>query len=65
MQLASERFELGQIKACHCCANNLKINKLPRMAYFNQLQPGDIPEELQSLTDIEISLISTYIKFIE
>lgn len=53
LQLASESFQSSKkIKACHCCANNLRINKIPKMASFNQLQPGNISEELQSLTDI-------------
>lgn len=52
-------FEVhNKIIACFTCLNHLRSNKLPNIMYLNQLYPGDIPNELQILTDVEISLIS-------
>jgi len=48
----------NKIICCHTCIDNLRNNKLPNIFYENQLYPGDIPAELEALTDLEISLIS-------
>jgi hypothetical protein len=43
---------------CHTCFGFLKRNKLPSISILNELYPGDIPNEISTLTDIELGLIS-------
>lgn len=47
-----------KVICCFTCIEYLKRNKLPNIYFENQLYPGDIPEQLEVLTDIELSLIS-------
>lgn len=50
--------DTNKVTACHTCNASLKNSKLPPMAICNKLNPGEIPHELDVLTDIELSLIS-------
>ena len=56
-----ENFKYNEettIIACHCCIANLRNNKIPCISLSNLLYPGDIPNELEILSDIELTLIS-------
>lgn len=67
LQLIESMYEKSVIEpnqkvvCCYTCLNYLKKNKLPNIYFENQLYPGDIPEQLDILTDIELSLISNYL----
>jgi len=46
------------IITCHSCKSSLNSNKLPAMSYLNNLNPGDVPDQLKKLNPIELSCIS-------
>jgi hypothetical protein len=58
-----------QIKLCHTCYYHLiEKGNLPCLCLSNSLYPGDIPVELEVLSDIELSLVSQlkpYMKLIK
>jgi len=59
LQAVSDKYaDIQSIVLCKTCHQNLSSNKMPNIFHENMLNPGDIPEELAQLTDIEISLIS-------
>jgi hypothetical protein len=64
LQLIESMYEKLLIKpnqkviCCFTCIEYLKKNKLPNIYFDNQLYPGDIPEQLEILTEIELTLIS-------
>ena len=53
-----EHYSDGNIYFCHTCVRSIKLKRLPSISFFNELYPGDIPNELAKLTEIELSLIS-------
>ncbi|GBM87988.1 hypothetical protein AVEN_139907-1 [Araneus ventricosus] len=52
---------------CHRCKNHINSNKdhSPPKAYWNTLDPGPIPRELQELTQAEIRLLARIKPFIK
>ena len=55
----------GKIYICVTCDSSLKKNKIPVQSQANGLQLDNIPEELNSLTEIEQRLISQRILFMQ
>ena len=53
-----ENYDDSNFYFCHTCAYYLKLNKLPSISILNDMYPGEIPQELAALNDVEISLIS-------
>ncbi|GBM54952.1 hypothetical protein AVEN_33511-1 [Araneus ventricosus] len=52
---------------CHRCKNHINSNKdhSPPKAYWNNLDLGPIPRELQELTQVEIRLLARIKSFIK
>lgn len=46
------------IMCCTTCIKWLGNGKIPSYAFCNLMDPGDIPDELNDLTDVELRLIS-------
>jgi len=52
-------FEVNRnFDCCRNCSLILNQNKMPVYSLYNDLDPGALPEELDSLTDVETRLIS-------
>lgn len=51
---------------CHRCKNVLSCTKkVPAQSFWNSLYPGDIPDELKSLTSMEVRMIQRMIPFMK
>lgn len=48
----------SSIITCHSCKSSLNSNRLPSMSYLNNLNPGNVPDQLKKLNPIELSCIS-------
>jgi len=65
--LPIELFNKNSMLLCHRCNTHLKSKKSihPPKAYWNNLDPGVIPEEIVVLTQVEIQLIARIIPFLK
>ena len=52
------KFITDDIITCHACHSNLKKNNIPAHAFNNLMDPGETPEELNALNELETRLIS-------
>lgn len=46
-----------QVQVCHCCKETLGKNKIPAYSKFNKMEPGQTPNVLKELNDLETRLI--------
>lgn len=53
------------VPMCHTCSKSIKTNKMPKQSIYNSMFPGEIPYQLQLLTDIELALISNLNSFLK
>lgn len=65
--LPRELLAKDQLLLCHPCHTHLKtkLNNCPAKAYWNNLDPGIIPPELEILTQPEQRLLSRIIPFVK
>ena len=65
--LPTELSSKSHLLLCHRCKNHLTSNKriFPAKSYWNDLDPGIIPDELASCTQVELRLMSRVIPFIK
>lgn len=56
-----------KVLVCHRCDSHLKSskNQAPSKAYWNNLLPGDVPEEIVVLTDPEKRLLQRIIPYVK
>ncbi|KAG5666270.1 hypothetical protein PVAND_017605 [Polypedilum vanderplanki] len=64
--LPQELAEKNIIIVCHRCHTHLKSSKTqcPSKAYWNNMRPGDIPDEIKALTKAERRLLSRIIPYV-
>ena len=53
-----DSFEKENIKICNYCAINFNKNKIPPRSKLNNMDTGDLPEEIAVLTPLELMFIS-------
>jgi len=63
MKIAKLTKEMGfdtanTFDCCRTCSKALSDGKIPAFSLYNELDPGEIPDELNSLTEMETRLIS-------
>ncbi|KAG5685138.1 hypothetical protein PVAND_014332 [Polypedilum vanderplanki] len=64
--LPQELTEKDIIIVCHRCHTHLKSSKTqcPSKAYWNNMRPGDIPDEIKALTKVERRLLMRIIPYV-
>ncbi|KAG5680198.1 hypothetical protein PVAND_009723 [Polypedilum vanderplanki] len=64
--LPTELAEKNVLLVCHRCHTHLKTRKTqcPPKAYWNNMRPGDIPDEIKVLTKAERRLLSRIIPYV-
>lgn len=67
MYLPEELQEQKKFFGCNRCKTHLKSSKTngPATSYWNNLDPGEIPEVMKDLTNPEIRLLSRMLPFIK
>ncbi|KAG5685123.1 hypothetical protein PVAND_014319 [Polypedilum vanderplanki] len=66
LYLPTELIEKEVLTVCHRCHTHLKSSKTqcPSKAYWNNMRPGDIPDEIKVLTKAERRLLSRIIPYV-
>lgn len=54
-----------RITACNRCANSINRNKVPSVAFWNKMTVLEPPDQLRSLSEVELRLVSRIVPFIK
>ena len=58
VMLGIDSFRDENIKICNYCVTNYNNNKIPPRSKLNNMDPGDLPKEIEILTPLELMFIS-------